>query len=106
MLYAGKEEQAGCVYPGGEAAALRGALTPRHPHRRKEHFAVWIFLWQGRCASALAWSGFWSAGVKNSWTIQTPERCGKEVVTVLLLGIIVLLLFGYLVYALTHPERF
>ncbi|MFQ6857002.1 MAG: K(+)-transporting ATPase subunit F [Lawsonibacter sp.] len=24
----------------------------------------------------------------------------------LLLGIIVLLLFGYLVYALTHPERF
>ena len=50
--------------------------------------------------------GFWSAGVKNSWTIQTPERCGKEVVTVLLLGIIVLLLFGYLVYALTHPERF
>ena len=98
MLYAGKEEQAGCVYPGGEAAALRGALTPRHPHRRKEYFAV--------CASALAWSGFWSAGVKNSWTIQTPERCGKEVVTVLLLGIIVLLLFGYLVYALTHPERF
>ena len=43
---------------------------------------------------------------QNSWTIQTPERCGKEVVTVLLLGIIVLLLFGYLVYALTHPERF
>ena len=89
MLYAGKEEQAGCVYPGGEAAALRGALTPRHPHRRKEYFAVWIFLWQGRCASALAWSG-------SVWVV----------VTVLLLGIIVLLLFGYLVYALTHPERF
>jgi K+-transporting ATPase KdpF subunit len=54
----------------------------------------------------LEWYGFWSAGVKSSWTIRKPERRGKEAAAVLLLGLIILLLFGYLVYALAHPERF
>ena len=35
-----------------------------------------------------------------------PKAVGKEIITMIALGIIVLLLGAYLVYALVHPERF
>ncbi|MBC5722822.1 K(+)-transporting ATPase subunit F [Flintibacter sp. NSJ-23] len=37
---------------------------------------------------------------------RNPKSHGKESKTVIALGIIVLLLGAYLVYALVHPERF
>ena len=37
--------------------------------------------------------------------LDDPER-RKEIITMIALGIIVLLLGAYLVYALVHPERF
>lgn len=43
---------------------------------------------------------------QKRWITRNPKSHGKESKTVIALGIIVLLLGAYLVYALVHPERF
>ena len=49
----------------------------------------------------------WSTGVTNRWTATNdPGQCMKGGSIVIILGVIVLLLGAYLVYALVHPEKF
>ena len=54
---------------------------------------------------AVSFGLVWLLIRRNSWTTRSRKR-RKEIITMIALGIIVLLLGAYLVYALVHPERF
>lgn len=72
--------------------------------QRKEPDIRWIYLWQESYWPVLALSGCWQTGASGKSILRNDGK--QELSRMIVLGMIVLLLGGYLLYALVHPERF